>query len=206
VVHDEKGKITTMAYPTCVTPEQQEQARRECLQQSVPAGLGRALGMGPPFEGVDPCRVRDLPLCLSRPSLRSRQCLAQETVQQIQGCFVNPSAAVCPTIFTPTLMERPFCPSVTRPVLPDCIDDKLRAGISYCDTHGWNGPDKVSNALCWTAMHDPDFYGALKAKPSCTPPTPFEQKRGRLVVGGILAALLVGGGVVAYRVLKKRKG
>lgn len=30
------------------------------------------------------------------------------------------------------------------------------------------------------------------------------QKRGRLVVGGILAALLVGGGYIAYRVLKKK--
>ncbi len=136
----------------------------------------------------------------------------------------------------PSLVASTFPSSVAAPApqLPGCVSQAVHdAAVTQCKNLavkgiglGVVGYEQFSSCALSAVPVCPPVYRTLPAAPPAlvyqvTPPAtsmkpfvpqfqpssvPVDNTKRNLVIGGILAVLLVGGGVVAYRTFKKRPG
>ena len=176
------SKVTAQMGPTAAPLDQ----RTNTITMAPSAVATRAIG--PAYNPADPGGGSSMSL---------PGCLTAAQVALIVNCAVNPGSPDCAALQASSGL--PLCPGQTLP-LPNCRDDQMQSGISYCDQYGPNGPDAGKNGVCWAAGKDPEWYQSMKALPAC-PGSSLEQaeKKNTLMWGGILLAIaVVGGGLYWY--------
>lgn len=134
-------------------------------------------------------------------------CLDTNTALAMMQCIANPTAD-CAAMLDPNYLGLPLCAGSTPPPVPECKDDALAEGISYCEAYGFSGANQEMNALCWLASKNPSWYAQVKALPACAGSNTEaeEKKKKTLMIGGILLLLIAGAGTAYYFSRKKKKG
>lgn len=211
----------------CATPQERALAQEICSEMQSVRGLGQSRyprWNETRWRNVHPCDVAGLPDC---------PCVGQDDVLPIGGCL----AGSAPEGWPPELhdqwcaqaaagmLTKSYCPGTPTPDVPPCLSPDEVEGVRYCNTHGFQGPNAIINALCWGAMAS----GALSTynqrspcqdlqtpppprQPTSTPPPTTappaeeeEQERGSFMVPGLILLLVVGGGTAYYLSQRKPK-
>lgn len=223
----------------CITPQERMFAQEACSNSQL-RGLGEDVYYGEleesygPYDNtrwrdIPPCQVADLPLCDCAndwDTLALTPCLAGTAgpagwSQQFFDNWCAQRGA--------GLLDTDYCPGNTVPAAPSCLEDDARAGLNYCATYGYAGPNAYANALCWNAiqsgllsrmMNLPGCSASPSPSPAPQPQPPFvpppappvtappsspETRRSSMMLPGLILLLVVGGGTAYYVSQRKRK-
>jgi hypothetical protein len=170
--------IAVRSAPTCITPQEKTEAQGKCQTMSI-HGLGQTATRSSPMSGrlagLSACDVVNLPLC------PTPKCIDEFTMEAIVDCMAGQSSVPgidcsdpATQLYLYALSQLPYC---SRPEalqqLPTCLSPELLSIENYCLAHpNWQGPDKLKNAACWAAMHDPTYWNGFRNLLVCAPKTP----------------------------------
>ncbi len=226
----------------CVTQQEKDWAEDLCERQTI-RGFGQDVIFGAqpmtethhPYDdtrwaNMPPCAVADLPIC---------PCANDWDAMALTPCIAGTAG---PSTWSEDyhnnwcaqrgagLLTSDYCLGNTLPPLPECLDQGVREGLSYCELYGYAGPNAYANALCWNAIQSgrlptltqlQDCYVAgpptvqqeappqdaflPPPPPAVTEGPPASTKRASMMLPGLILLLLVGGGTAYYIAQRKPK-
>ncbi len=185
----EQGGREVLYAPSLVQPMPAQASSFAPDQRSVP--ITPSAGGGPPAM-----------VAATAPA-----CLNTDMALAMMACIANPTPECLPML-DPNYLNLELCPGQTPPPVPQCMDQQLADGISYCEQYGYAGANKEMNALCWLASKNPGWYDQVSALPPCGgEKTPEDEKKKKtLMIGGIILLVVAGGATAYYFSQKKKKG
>ena len=169
------GGLAVRGSVTCLTAAEQKEAQEKCAPPIHLRGLGQMASRSTPMAGrltgMDPCAVKDLPVC------PTPKCLDDATIGMIVGCAKGtpPAGVNCSDPWTAwtilALATLPFCKRPAQLMVPTCLTQDQLAMMFYCQRYPkFDGPDKAKNAQCWLMTHDPAYWSAYQSKLLCPVP------------------------------------